>query len=83
VHHLNVAWEADFHDSFVPEYHGLPQGVQDELLACVILCGGDKSGGSERRFYVQLIARADPRFESHLAKIKKPKQKEKERKSRR
>src|SRR5580692_1342524 len=49
----------------------------------IILCGGDKSGGSEKRFYVQLIARADPRFESHLAKIKKPKQKEKKRKSRR
>jgi hypothetical protein len=44
---------------------------------------GDKSGGSEKQFYVRLIARADPRFESHLATIKKQKQTEKERKSRR
>lgn len=134
MHYLNVAWKADFHDSFVAEYHGLPKDVQDELLACltlleqfgpllgrprvdtlngsrhanmkelrfdaadgvwrfafafdpnrraILLCAGDKSGGSEKRFYVQLIALADSRFESHLAKIKKQKQKEKERKSRR
>jgi hypothetical protein len=25
----------------------------------IVLCGGDKSGGSERRFYRQLIAKAD------------------------
>jgi hypothetical protein len=57
--------------------------VFDPNRKAIILCGGDKSGGSEKRFYVQLIARADPRFESHLAKIKKQKQQEKERKSRR
>lgn len=132
VHYLNVAWNVDFHDDFVGEYHDLPKDVQDELLACVtllerfgsllgrprvdtlngsrhanmkelrfdaadgvwrfafafdpnrqaiILCGGDKSGGSEKRFYLQLIGRADARFDAHLAGIKK--QKEKERKSRR
>lgn len=53
----------------------------DPNRQAIILCGGDKSGGSERRFYAQLIARADPRFDSHLAKATK--QKDKGRKSRR
>jgi len=34
----------------------------------ILLVGGDKSGGSEKRFYKQLIARADERFDRHLAK---------------
>lgn len=33
----------------------------------ILLVGGDKSGGSEKRFYKQLIARADERFDRHLA----------------
>ena len=41
----------------------------------IILCGGDKSGGSEQRFYRQLIAKADPRFDAHVAKIKAQKKK--------
>jgi hypothetical protein len=36
----------------------------------IILCGGDKSGGSEKRFYRQLIAKADARFDSHYARLK-------------
>jgi len=35
----------------------------------IVLCGGDKSGGSERRFYRQLIAKADERFDAHLVAI--------------
>jgi len=38
-----------------------------------VLCGGDKSGGSEKRFYTKLIERADGRFDAHLAILKKPK----------
>ena len=53
----------------------------DPNRQAIILCGGDKSGGSEKRFYVQLIARADARFDAHLASFKK--QKEKGRKPRR
>jgi hypothetical protein len=34
-HTLAVKWEVDFHDDFVPEYHELPQDVQDELLASI------------------------------------------------
>jgi len=41
-----------------------------------ILCGGDKSGVSEKRFYQQLIDKADARFVDHVARIKKEKDKE-------
>lgn len=33
----------------------------------IILCGGDKSGGSEERFYSRLIGKADKRYDAHLA----------------
>lgn len=36
----------------------------------ILLVGGDKSGGSERHFYRQLIAKADERFDDHLQRIK-------------
>ncbi len=36
----------------------------------ILLVGGDKSGVGEKRFYRQLIARADERFDRHLAKWK-------------
>ena len=42
----------------------------DPKRAAVVLCGGDKSGGSEKRFYKQLIDKADDRFDTHLAKLK-------------
>ena len=41
----------------------------DPKRHAIILCGGDKSGVSEKRFYQRLIARADERFDSHCAKI--------------
>jgi DNA-binding transcriptional regulator YiaG len=41
------------------------------LLAC-----GDKSGGSEKRFYRQLIEKADTRFDGHLARIRREKEKQ-------
>ncbi|MBF0133213.1 MAG: type II toxin-antitoxin system RelE/ParE family toxin [Magnetococcales bacterium] len=39
----------------------------DMLRQAVILVAGDKSGGSEKRFYRTLIATADQRFDDHLA----------------
>ena len=36
----------------------------------ILLAAGDKSGGSEKRFYRRLIATADERFDRHLAKRK-------------
>ena len=37
----------------------------------ILLVAGDKSGGSEKRFYRELIRKADDRFDSHLARLKK------------
>lgn len=34
----------------------------------VLLVAGDKSGGSEKRFYRRLIERADDRFDRHTAR---------------
>jgi len=36
----------------------------------ILLVCGDKSGGSEKRFYRALIRTADRRFDAHLAKVK-------------
>ena len=45
----------------------------DPNRRAMLLCGGDKSGGSEKRFYRQLIERADGRFDAHLEIVKKAK----------
>ena len=41
----------------------------------ILLVAGDKSGGSQKRFYKQLIAKADDRFDAHLARLKKKERK--------
>jgi hypothetical protein len=43
----------------------------DTKRKAVLLVAGDKSGGSERRFYRELIRKADERFDAHLARLKK------------
>jgi hypothetical protein len=47
----------------------------DPKRKAILLVCGDKSGGSEKRFYRQLIEKADVRFDAHLARIKKEKEK--------
>ncbi len=42
----------------------------DPTRRAMVLCGGDKSGGSQKRFYRQLIDKADARFDAHLAALK-------------
>ena len=49
----------------------------DPSRKAVLLACGDKSGGSEKRFYRQLIAKADPRFDAHVARTKQQKEKKK------
>ena len=39
----------------------------------ILLIAGDKSGGSEKRFYRELIRKADNRFDAHLARLEKEK----------
>src|SRR5216683_1381591 len=43
----------------------------DPKRKAILLVAGDKSGGSEKRFYRQLIAKADERFDGHLSRLKK------------
>jgi hypothetical protein len=43
----------------------------DPKRNAVLLIAGDKSGGSEKRFYRQLLAKADERFDEHLSRVKK------------
>jgi hypothetical protein len=42
----------------------------DPRRYAILLVAGDKSGGSEKRFYQQLIKIADDRFDAHLAQLK-------------
>ncbi len=42
----------------------------DPKRKAILLVCGDKSGGSEKRFYKELIKRADKRFDKHLLKLK-------------
>jgi hypothetical protein len=42
----------------------------DPKRKAILLVAGDKSGGSERRFYRELIRQADDRFDAHLARLK-------------
>ena len=43
----------------------------DPKRNAVLLVAGDESGGGEKRFYRQLIAKADERFDDHLSRTKK------------
>ena len=43
----------------------------DPRRKAILLVAGDKSGGSERRFYRELIRKADERFDAHLARLGK------------
>ncbi len=43
----------------------------DPKRRAIILVAGDKSGGSEKRFYRELIRKADNRFDAHIARLKK------------
>ena len=49
--------DGEWRVAFDPEHHA------------VLLVAGDKSGGSERRFYRALIRKADERFDRHLARL--------------
>lgn len=43
----------------------------DPKRKAILLVCGDKSGGNEKRFYRQLIRKADERFNDHLQRLKK------------
>lgn len=43
----------------------------DTKRKAILLVAGDKSGAGEKRFYRELIRKADDRFDAHLARLKK------------
>ena len=43
----------------------------DPKRKAILLVAGDKSGVSAKKFYKQLIAKADGRFDAHLNRLKK------------
>jgi hypothetical protein len=47
----------------------------DTRRKAILLVAGDKSGGSQTRFYKQPIAKADDRLEAHLARLRKKERK--------
>jgi len=47
----------------------------DPERKAVLLVAGEKSGGSQKRFYKGLIKKADERFDSHLVKLQERKNK--------
>ncbi|MBW4671434.1 MAG: type II toxin-antitoxin system RelE/ParE family toxin [Cyanomargarita calcarea GSE-NOS-MK-12-04C] len=42
----------------------------DTERCAILLVAGDKSGVSQKKFYKQLIKKADARFTEHLAELK-------------
>ena len=42
----------------------------DPARNAIVFVAGDKSGGSQKRFYRSLIAKADLRFSDHLESLK-------------
>jgi hypothetical protein len=43
----------------------------DTRRHAILFVAGDKSGGSEKRFYNELIRKADTRFDAHLGRLKR------------
>jgi len=121
-HIIKVSWAVEMAEEFEPEFDGLHEDVQTEILAlslvleefgpqlgrprvdtlngsrhanmkelrfsaadgewrvafafdpkrrAILLVAGDKSGVSKKRFYRELIRKADDRFDAHLGRLKK------------
>jgi hypothetical protein len=43
----------------------------DPSRKAILLVAGNKSGGSQARFYRELIAKADARFDAHLERLRR------------
>src|SRR5437667_10077437 len=54
----------------------------DPNRKAILLVCGDKSGGSEARFYRQLIEKADARFDTHLASVRQGRERQKQKETR-
>ena len=58
-----MRWDVLIGDAFDPE------------RKAILLVAGDKSGAGEKRFYSELIRKADFRFDAHLKRLKAHKEK--------
>ena len=47
----------------------------DPKRKAILVVAGDKAGISEKKFYKRLIAKADDRFDAHLARLKQQERK--------
>lgn len=47
----------------------------DPRRKAILLVCGDKSGGGEKRFYRQLLKKADERFDDHLSRLTRQRKK--------
>ena len=47
----------------------------DPKRKAILLVAGNKSSVTEKKFYKQLIAKADQRFDAHLARLKQKERK--------
>jgi hypothetical protein len=56
---------------FFPQHTPIDMALTPYGLYAMLLVAGDKPGGSEKRFYRELIRKADERFSAHLALLKK------------
>jgi hypothetical protein len=84
MHNMAMKWEVVFHEEFDKEFKALDEGLQDELLAHVILVrdfgpnlgrptvdtlkGATHANMKELR--KRLVAVADERFDRHLALLR-------------
>jgi len=74
---LGVSWTGSRHANMKELRFDADGGVWRVAFAFdpkrrgVLLVAGDKSGGSEKRFYRSLLQAADARFDAHLARLKK------------
>ncbi len=80
-----MSWVVEIGNEFKSEFFALQEDVRAEIPAlarllqqfsdtkrkAILLVAGDKSGVGEKRFYHELIRKADDRFDAHLARMKK------------
>lgn len=63
-------WIVGLHPDFAEEVEAWMPDVRVAMLAQAgLLVGGDKSGVNQKRFYRSLVAKADARFDDHLAML--------------
>lgn len=68
---LNDSWHANMKELRFNAANGVWRVAFafDPTRRGILLVAGDKSGGSKKRFYKKLIAKADQRYDAHLKRL--------------